>query len=172
MDDKISYCFKRLTLENILEPDPVNSYFGGISESGEILPATVEERVMRIIEPQLKDSVPIEVKKLFEVARGAIAYGWYFYPLYTLGCEQLFRVIEAAVKAKCMELNLSDNTNGRFHNELKKLHDHSIVNYDIVWQSIRKLRNSSSHPNSQTILPPGAAIGEINIVTKLINSLF
>lgn len=172
MDDKANYGFKRLTLENILEPDQINSYFCGISESGEILPATVEERVVSIIQPQLKDTVPIEIKRLFEVARGAIAYGWYFYPLYTLGSEQLYRVIEAAVKAKCDELNIDFGRSRRLQDALKKLEENAVLNYDIVWDSMRELRNSASHPEDQTIIPPGIAIGQINMTAKLINSLF
>ena len=38
-----------------------------------------------VLGPQLSASVPSEVLKLFEVARGAIVYGYLFYPLMTLG---------------------------------------------------------------------------------------
>ena len=36
--------------------------------------------------------------------RGAMVYGYFLYPLYVLGAEQLFRVAEAAVTLKCEQM--------------------------------------------------------------------
>lgn len=38
--------------------------------------------------------------------------------------------------------------------------------------AIRNLRNIASHPNSQTILAPGATIGLLVSAAELLNSLF
>jgi hypothetical protein len=53
--------------------------------------------VETICQVQLDAGVPDEIRDLFEVARGAYVYSLPFYPLLTLGAEQLFRVVEAAV---------------------------------------------------------------------------
>jgi hypothetical protein len=44
--------------------------------------------------------VPEPIRELFDVARGAMIYGWFFYPLFRLGEDQLHRVVEAAVVAR------------------------------------------------------------------------
>ena len=48
----------------------------------------------------MAEAVPAEIHDLFAVARGAMLYGYFFYPLYTLAAEQLYRVVEAAVSYK------------------------------------------------------------------------
>jgi hypothetical protein len=40
------------------------------------------------------------VPDLCEVACGALLYGCFFYPMFALGLEQLYRLAEAAVGAK------------------------------------------------------------------------
>lgn len=40
------------------------------------------------------------------------------------------------------------------------------------WDAIRQLRNIASHPDSQTILAPGATIGLLVSAAELLNSLF
>ena len=93
--------FKKLTKENWLQADKLKSYFVRYSEEGDLKQITGEDRLEDIYQSDLIDEVSVEIRRLFEVARGAIAYGYYFYPLYTLGAEQLFRVMESAVNYKC-----------------------------------------------------------------------
>lgn len=67
--------FKRITAENWQEPD-VPRLFGLTTPN-----AWIEAH----LQPQLSPNVPQEIASLFEVARGAMIYGWFFYPLITLG---------------------------------------------------------------------------------------
>lgn len=83
---------KKLTVGNWLKPDGVWSHFEGIS-SGEVW-------VRSILQPALVETVPLEVRKLFEVARSAMAYAYFFYPLSSLAEEQLYRVVESAATYK------------------------------------------------------------------------
>ena len=66
-----------------------------------------QEWLSLFLDPTLSKSVPENVRALFEVARRSSAYGYFFYPLYTLACEQLFRIAEAAVSevqnARCIQ---------------------------------------------------------------------
>jgi hypothetical protein len=39
----------------------------------------------------------VEVRVMWEVARGVLLYGWFYYPLYALGEHQLRRVADVAV---------------------------------------------------------------------------
>src|SRR5919202_1342535 len=93
---------KILTTENWLQPDPTSTIFAQVSSSdGSVSPMSGNDWVALFLKPSLVEAVPEDVRKLFEVARGALAYGYFFYPLYTLAGEQLFRVAECSVSAKC-----------------------------------------------------------------------
>ena len=80
--------FKHITAANWQEPDLPCSFFCYTSDYW----------VEAHLKPRLGPNVPSDVVALFEVARGAMIYGWFFYPIITLGAEQCLRVLEAGVK--------------------------------------------------------------------------
>ncbi|TAL03302.1 MAG: hypothetical protein EPO08_04480 [Rhodospirillaceae bacterium] len=79
--------FKHVTPANWLNGDPAWTGFA----------MTTEAWLNGLTDVSLKLSVPLSVRRLFEVARGTMAYSLMFYPLMTVGAEQLFRVVETAV---------------------------------------------------------------------------
>ena len=92
---------KTLTVENWLQPDTIPGLFTRLSlNDGYAYLMTAEDWVAQFLTPKLIESVPEEIQILFEVARGSLAYGYFFYPLYALAGEQLFRVGEAAITVK------------------------------------------------------------------------
>jgi hypothetical protein len=93
--------FKELTSENWLVPDSTMRGFVRLSFNGKVHSISCEEWLRDILQPTIHEAVPVELRKLFEVARGAMAYGKFFYPIYTIGIEQLLRVVESAVDNKC-----------------------------------------------------------------------
>jgi predicted nuclease with RNAse H fold len=163
---------KKLALHNWREPDMPN-VFPGLPE---------DMWVAEALKPQLAATVPEEVIRLFEVARGSILYGWFFYPLHTLASEQLHRVQEAAVRARCKIAGIPLNKTlkgGRtisrsFADLIGELTGRGIIRRDErgMWDATRKLRNMSSHPERQMITPPGYAIAEIELAARRINQLF
>ena len=165
--------FKEITSSNWLEPDRVLKGFVTISPSGRSQPITGDEYLNHILAPKLLESVPAEVQALFEVARGAMAYGYFFYPLYTLGAEQLFRVTEAAVGHKCEALGVP-KSKGTFKKRIGWLVDQgTIPELELNrWQASRELRNVASHPDCQSILTPGNAISILEGIAEQINSIF
>jgi hypothetical protein len=73
--------FKKLTVDNWLQPDEASSSFARISPiDGKLFPVTGNDRLLVILEPNLEETVPFEIRKMFEVARGALAYGYFFIP--------------------------------------------------------------------------------------------
>jgi len=163
---------KEITLSNWLDPDDVLKGFVRLSPNGQIT-LKGEDYLTYILRPNLHKSVPSDVQALFEVARGAMAYGYFFYPLYTLAMEQLFRVAEAAVKHKCSALRAPKSTK-----TLKKRIDW-LVNESIIpqtesalWHTVRHLRNMASHPEKQSILTPVYTLGILERIASQINSLF
>lgn len=167
--------FKNLTVDNWLEPDKVSSSFVRISPvDGQAHPIAGNEWVCDILKPTLVESVPTEIRALFEVARGALVYGYFFYPLYTLAGEQLFRVAEAAVTLKCKAMGAPRSSTRTFEDKLKYLTSNKVVpeKERETWHAIRQLRNIASHPERQSIFPPGPVIGILERTAERINSLF
>jgi hypothetical protein len=164
---------KEITPNNWLEPDDIIKGFVRMSASGQVQSVTSDDYLKAILGPKLLEIVPMDVKSLFEVARGAMIYGYFFYPLYTLAAEQLFRVAEAAVTHKCKVLGLQ-KSNDKFKNKIDRLIDKKVIPSSELgrWDYVRKLRNIASHPESQSILTPGNAIGLLEDIVIQINSLF
>ena len=67
---------------------------------------TGEDWARAFLNVELKEHVPEPVSDLFAIARGALLYGWFFYPLFRLGEEQLYRVVEAAAKERYRQLEV------------------------------------------------------------------
>jgi len=166
--------FKKLTVDNWLLPDEVSSMFVSVSSvDGQIRPVKGEDWLRAILQPQLNETVPLEVRKLFEVARGALVYGYFFYPLYTLAGEQLFRVAEAAVTYKCKAV-VAPNSIRNFQQKVDCLVNQGIIPEEdkVHWDGIRGFRNITSHPKRQSFLLPGMVIGILERITTDINNLF
>jgi hypothetical protein len=174
--------FKRLTPENWLEPDSVMRAFGRLPPVGEPYIPMGEERVSDAMGIELAESVPLEVRRLFAVARGALCYGYFFYPLYALACEQLFRVAETAVTRKYVDLGGPENiktSKGKtkkadFKDKLDYLEREGIITGDDViwWGAIRELRNLTSHPQDHHPQIPGQAVGQAKRLAEKIDGLF
>jgi hypothetical protein len=165
---------KDLTFDNWLQPDPTSLAFAGALDvaTGEIRKMSEEEFVAGALEPQLSASVPETVRTLYEGARGAMAYGYYFYPLFMLGAEQLFRVAEAAVRERAQQLRGPGKAT--FSENIQLLLDGRLIDEADKprWDAFRSLRNQASHPRYQQVLPPGPTIELLAEVAGAINQLF
>src|SRR5262245_37113780 len=166
--------FKPLTVENWILPDPVMAVFAKMDfRSGEVSSMTADEWVEILLKPKLLEAIPPSIIKLFEVARCAMLYGYFFCPLYTLGLEQVFRVAEAAITAKCKEIRIPVRKK-RFVNKINALIEKDILTSKEGegWHAIRDFRNEASHPEDQMILPPGVASTLLQDLANKINALF
>jgi len=143
---------------------------------------TEEDWVKFFLAPTLDSHVPVQLAKLLEVARGAMIYSWYFYPLATLGAEQCFRLYDTGTRIRCGQLGISTKTvtkkgvemDAPFSANVKSLMKKGIIQEtdQYRWDAIRELRNSSSHPERQTILAPDDAQTILCVVVELLNDLF
>jgi hypothetical protein len=160
--------FKRLTVENWLTPDPVWQHF---VHPPFIDPATAWAQ--DVLKHDLSPAVPIAVRRLFKVARGALVYGFMFYPLLTLGSEQLFRVLETAVNEKCAALQ-APVTAHNFFEKLKWLLENKTLSeaQHRRWDAVRLLRNRASHLQDQNIFDPTAALDMLRCAVELADELF
>lgn len=166
--------FKKLTPDNWNQRDPIGSHFVLIDKAtGVQRTPRGDEWAKLILEPQLDDAVPDDVVELFEVARGTLCYGFYFYPLYTLGSEQLYQVMEAAVSHRCEQLR-APKRRKRYAEKLDWLIEHGLIPQDcmVQWQASRHLRNHASHGTQQCIYMPTDGVSGVDITAERINELF
>lgn len=165
--------FKKITLENMLEPDEHPSYPSRLRG---------DKWVRECLKPRLDSSVPVEVAFLFEVARGSIVYGMFFLPLAALATEQGFRVLEAGARHRCKQLGLVKKKSAKpnafpdapFVDLVAALQKAGrIPKGDLAtWKSMVSLRNLFSHPTSQCIRNRQEAIEQLAYVAELLNRLF
>lgn len=167
MDADVIYGFKRITLDNLLKGD-ITAAFAGPTEG---------EWISLLARPQLADSTPEEVRRLFELARGTMIYGWFYYPLLTLGYAECTRVLEAAARHAARMVGLEPTGKEkslRYREIVDKLHMKGLIAPDQLarWHLGREVRNIFAHPAAPTILTPGLASDALREAANDINTLF
>jgi HNH endonuclease len=154
--------FSLVTEQNWLSPDRKNYIPFGV---------TKEQWIAPFLEPHLETFVPRNVIRAFEVARACMIYSWFFYPLATLGLEQLFRVGQFAVRERCRVLHPNiDN----FEEELKMLVANKIIlpTDEPRWRAVGHLTEDRAFLAGATLCDPGQAISTLRSTADLINALF
>lgn len=106
-----------------------------------------------------------------------LPYGHFFYPLYTLGEQQLYRVADAAALHRYRDLGGPKTKRGRdpaFAARIGWLHQHGAIadEHAHQWAGFRELRNEASHPDMQPLITPGNAYSTLTIVAKCVNALY
>lgn len=160
---------------NWLQADPISAILmKANTTTGIVEYMTGEDWVAVFSGAKLSDDVPEHIRELFEVARGSLAYGYFFYPLCTLACEQLLRVAETAVAEKCKSLGASKNKTKTFQKKIEFLVSKGLISSSdfILWESFRGLRNLSSHPERQSKYSIGMIAPILRNVANEMNKLF
>jgi hypothetical protein len=165
--------FKRLTLENWTEADPVNKNFARLSPLVGPVEMGQDDWAQNFLAVELSEDVPLEIRDLFAIARGAMLYGWFFYPLFRFGEEQLYRVLETATKHRYRESG-GARKRASYFEVIDSLVESGLIPADERerWTAARKLRNHVSHPERAAVVPPGFALGMLNAIARDIDSLF
>ena len=174
MADEVRSGIKVLTLANWTEPDPANEHFVRWSPVLRgMVPMDKGDWARLFLGINLADHVPPEIRELFDVARGTILYGWFFYPLFQLGQEQLFRVSEAAAK-HCYQTHGGPKSRPTFQQSVEFLVSKNVIGAANrrTWDAARELRNAASHPERLSVMPPGAIASMIETTAIDINALF
>lgn len=166
--------FKELTTENWLEPDETLQAFGRLSLiTGQVHTITADDFASAFLAIELSDYVPDDIVAMFKVARGTLLYGYFYYPLYALGQDQLWRVCEAALTEKAQQLG-APKSHKRFAERIRWMHSEGHFSDEQVvwWTAAKDLRNIASHPVFQTLTTPLELTGDLRRTAHAINCLF
>jgi hypothetical protein len=163
---------KELTPTNWREPDPVMSAFGRLDPDRGVMPMLAEDWASLIMEVDINPLAPEEIRILFAVGRGTMLYGWFYYPLYAIGEDQLHRVAECAVSHRFTELGGPAKAR-TFAARIRWLNQQGVIPDDEVhrWDAIREIRNIGSHPDFQRVGPPGQALSTLKIIAQSIDQV-
>jgi len=165
--------FKMLTAENLLVPDPVTLSFSNELDltTNEFRMMTREEFLSYIFQPSIGEHVSDDVRRLFEAARGALCYGFYFYPLFMLGFERACGAAEAAARSRAREFGANERTS--FFGCVELLAKSGVLSapQKAQWDAIRTIRNQAAHPKMQQIMMPGPCISMLPVIAAAINDL-
>ncbi len=163
----------RLTVDNHLDRDPRLNFWtvGGIGLSSH----TTEDWVQLILNIQLAPTLPEELVEIYSRAQACMVYGCYHYPLFTMGCEELFRFGESSARLAAREIpeiETSRKTNFFWlietFKKLKLIDEKGAVR----WQATRSLRNSSSHKERSMLVGPNDALNALAVSKELTEELF
>ena len=164
---------KKLDVDNWDKHDDTSSALVAVNQ------ATGLERCLtgagwaeKILEPTLSEDVPVEIGNLFEVARGAMVYGWFYYPMFTLGSQHLYFVHDAATVQKCEDLGSPQLSNFNRRIDWLSKHRHISSNKLGQWRAVRELRNGFAHAKQQSLFSPDMAVSIVWVATDLLNELF
>lgn len=116
---------KTITSNNICLPDENSKR--SISED------KINDFLTRISNATLNNSVPSEVKNMFKVTRGTMVYGYFFYPLFALASEQLFRILESAIDFKCRALGAPKRKTKCFKDKVDWLCNQNVISEKDEW---------------------------------------
>lgn len=175
---------KHLTTRNWLDPDSICLKLGDAPlASGRQNPPTGEGWAEQFLAVDLAPSVPSQVRDMWAAARGLLLYGWFFYAIYAIGEHQLRRVADAAVLHRYQQAGGQPNKKRDPDGEprwpdLMSRVDWLVAN-DIIpaekrarWDSIRDLRNETTHASIRHLTPPHEALRVLYLLAPEIDALF
>jgi hypothetical protein len=142
---------------------------------------SAEEWVRDIVAVRLSEDVPLEVRKLFTAARGALCYGYFFYHLYALASEQLARVAEAAVSRKYEAVGgpkrvrrtpESKPRQATFQDQLDYLKQEGLITERDLVGCHQGCEERCVAPQDHSPQIPGQAVGRAKTLAEKINGMF
>ncbi len=159
---------KRITAK-ILEKDHILDGFVKI-KNGKRQPITLEDLSGLVIDINLIQKVPKDVKEIFEISKKLFIFGYFNYRFFTVSQHYAFLTLEAALKNKYKQLF------GGNEQSLKKVIDILTekgvipVEEKPLYDAGRHLRNALSHLLEPPVLTPFASI--LEGVSEQINKIY
>ncbi len=175
---------KHLTAENWSQPDETGRAFGAInSATGERRAASADGWTEQFLATELNEAVPVEIRDMWEVARGLALYGWFYYPLYAIAEHQLRRVADAAVLHRYTQAGGPPHKKRDPEGDLrwpdfKRRVEWLIANGIVApekrprWDTMRDLRNETTHASIRHLVMPIDVLRLLDLLAPEIDALF
>lgn len=161
--------FKALTPDNWRQKDDTHDVLPLPDGRGGIRPLAPDDYAQQFLAVTLSDRVPIEIRRLFDVAKGTACYGWYFYPLYALSAGEAYRAADAALAARVKAEGGSHEWPFRKRIDWLGKRLAWPPHLTARWHTLRELRNQTSHPKDQSIWLPGLTVNLLRQVAYMIS---
>ncbi|WP_170332312.1 hypothetical protein [Ruegeria arenilitoris] len=162
-----------MTVENYLERD---SRLDGWSVHGlGAFSHPTDAWVQMFLSIKPSEALPAYLQDMFDRAQGSMVYGCFYYPLFTLGIEELFRFSESALREAVKETGaLKSVQKMKYAPLIDWAHDNDLLTDSMHgrWHAGRSLRNSTSHKDSSLLLGPNDAAGLLSTTAELTDTLF
>jgi len=164
---------KRLTAENFLLPDPLTGEFTGQDGDGRAHRLSAMDWAHEILSIELGESVPESVRHRFELARGVLLYGFFWYPLWVQGTVEALRAAELALERACAAERGPKRlaTPESRIDWLAKRRVPGAVDAG-TWRSLLEVRNVLADAGETPILTPRTSLDVIDRVCGAVNALF
>jgi hypothetical protein len=163
--------FKAVTSENVLEVDPVVATMATMDHrTGIVRPQTPDDWVPFVVAVELSANVPHEVRRAFTLAQHAMCYAHWYYPMLTLGADDLLRVADFAAAEAAREHGIRART---FEQRIGRLVSAGVIPHEDepLWTALRAARNSATHPAFQHIYGFSHALHILNAVREVIDRI-
>lgn len=128
-----------------------------------------------ILSFELDTSLPSELREIYSRAQATMVYGCYHYPLFTLGCEELYRFQESSLRAAVGEAGATAHVlKMKYAVLLNWAKDAGFMDATMAdrWHAGRQLRNSTSHKTKNMLLGPNDALRHLSVSKELTEALF
>jgi len=166
---------ERLSVENHLRIDERMAVWSpyGLNLTGRIHPP--HQFMEMCFSYHLSDQIPAEVRAMYERGKATMSYGIYHYPIITVACDYLYRMMEAAIH-HYLKLYHSTPLNKRmtFSKMLEICENQGYIGADMIprWQATRQLRNMTSHKVEESIRWPNDGLSSLNTTKELLETLY
>jgi hypothetical protein len=163
--------FKGLTTENWLERDGAARRFLRLGD-GSVASITAKQWAENFMGPALERAVSPEIRELFEKARAAFCYGFFFSPLYILGGEQLGQALDTALQQRCAALKAPRKRT--LAAKIAWLQARGVIKGERTkdWEAARALHAIVARPDKEDASAPPSAARYLKIAAVLINELY
>jgi len=121
---------------------------------------------------EMAEAAPEEVQVMFDVAKATISYGWFYYPLYSVGTDRLEMTVELAVTLGFE--TLAQRERSTYRSAIAWLCENGHINESLCeeLQTSRLSRNDALHPRFQSIRMFGGAVRHAHYVAGLLDRYY
>jgi hypothetical protein len=164
---------KRLTADNFLLPDPLSGEFTGRDGDGPAQRLSAVDWAHEIRAVRLDGNVPEPVRNRFDLARGILRYGFFWYSLWVHGTVVSLQSAELALEVACDAAHGPKRLNSA-ESRIEWLEKRRFLAAADAgtWTLLVGVRDALVEAGDGPILTPRKSLDVLQAVAQAINGLF